>query len=324
MPHLSRRALLLGGTCVVLAGAAGCYGLVEDGTLPGKYRLASLLGACGGPPPAPRGPLPVRYDAVFWSAYRDRTVRMITLVPAGLSSARGLRLIVALHGLGGDAASMASQVAPAMTAARVTTCAVVTVDGGDAYWHARADGDDPLGMIVYEVLPRAAAAGLVTSRIAITGESMGGYGALLLAERLADGNVPAKTGSAVTGPPRTAPLARPAAVAAISPAIFASYADAEAADRGAFDDPADFASNNVLTSLAALRHVPAWISCGVDDPFEYEASLLRARLARLKGRQPAGGIASGCHDDAFFERSMPAATSFAAAHLGPEKTEEGR
>ncbi len=68
-------------------------------------------------------------------------------------------------------------------------------------------------MIIHEVPPRAAAAGLRTRRIGIVGNSMGGYGALLLAERLG------------AGP------ARPAAagVAAASPAIFASYADARAA-----------------------------------------------------------------------------------------------
>jgi S-formylglutathione hydrolase FrmB len=307
MPHLSRRALLLGGSGLVLACAAGGYGLIEDGALPGKYRLASLLGACGAAPAPPHGPLPTRHETVFWSAYRKRTVHMVMLRPAGFSSARGLGVIVALHGLGGDAASMARQVAPAMTAAHITTCGVVTVDGGDTYWHARADGDDPLGMIVYEVLPRAAAAGLITGRISIIGESMGGYGALLLAERLADGGIGAMTSD---GPPP-----KPAAVAAISPAIFASYGDARAADHGAFDNPGDFARNNVQTGAAALRHVPAWISCGVDDPFEAEAAQLRARLTSLTGRQPAGGIVGGCHDDAFFERSMPPATAFAAGYL---------
>ena len=52
-----------------------------------------------------------------------------------------------------------------------------TVDGGDTYWHSRADGDDPIGMIIYEVLPRLASAGMRTGRIGITGQSMGGYGA---------------------------------------------------------------------------------------------------------------------------------------------------
>ena len=62
--------------------AAAAYGLVAEGVLPGKYRLAQLLGACGSPPGPPRGELPSRHEEVFWSAYRRTTVRMVTLIPA--------------------------------------------------------------------------------------------------------------------------------------------------------------------------------------------------------------------------------------------------
>jgi S-formylglutathione hydrolase FrmB len=156
-------------------------------------------------------------------------------------------------------------------------------------------------MIVHEVLPRAAAAGLETRRIALLGESMGGYGALLLAGRLA--------AAGRRGMPAVA------AVAALSPAMFASYADAIAANRGSFDSPADFRRNDVLTGAAALRDVATWIACGSDDPFEAEAEDLRARLAALTGRPVPGGILAGCHDDAFWQRNMPAALGFAGAHL---------
>ena len=89
-------------------------------------------------------------------------------------------------------------------------------------------------MILYEALPRAAATGLHVGRIGIAGNSMGGYGALLLAERL--GGDPAQDAR----PPRAA------AVVALSPAIFGSYADARAANPGAFDGPASFAGHDVL------------------------------------------------------------------------------
>ncbi len=116
--------------------------------------------------------------------------------------------MIGLHGDGASASDLARQLSPAMTAAQITGFAAVTVDGGDTYWHKRANGDDPLGMIIHEVLPRLAAAGLATERIGICGESMGGYGALLLGEQLAS----------------TGGRPQPAAVAAVSPAIFASYA----------------------------------------------------------------------------------------------------
>lgn len=302
---LSRRELL-GAGIGLTAAAAGAYGLVEHGLLPGKYRLAEALGQCGAMPPPTAGPEPVREDLTFHSAYRRRTVRMVTLIPAA-AAAKGngrpaIGVVVALHGLGGDALAAASLYGPAMTRAGVTRFAVVAADGGDTYWHKRADGDDPLGMIVHEILPRAAARGLATGRIGIIGYSMGGYGALLLAERLG-------------ARPVAGPAAR--AVAAASPAIFTSYPDAAAADPGAFASPAEFAANDVLTRLSALRHVPAWVACGSTDPFVAVTQAVRGRLRRLTGRPAAGGIESGCHDDAFWARSAPSGLDFLGSHLGP-------
>jgi acetyl esterase/lipase len=291
----SRRAVMLAGLGLVIAGGAAGFELVQDGTLPGKYALARLDGACGSGPPTPHGAPPIRREATFQSAYRGRAVTMVTLIPARVATTRGLGVVIGLHGSGATARDFASQLSPAMTAAGITSVAAVTVDGGDTYWHKRADDDDPLGMIIHEVLPRLATAGLATARIGITGESMGGYGALLLAEQLA-GERP-----------------QPAAVAAVSPAIFASYADAIAANRTSFDAPADFMRNDVVANAAVLREVPSWIGCGTDDPFEPQATRLRDRLAAITGHQPAGGILAGCHDEAFWERNLPAALTFLAA-----------
>jgi hypothetical protein len=327
MRLLSRREML-GAGIGLTAAAVSAYGLVEAGLLPGRYRLAEALGRCGAMPAPPTGPLPVRENVTFHSAYRRQQVRMVTLIPAAAAAAAGagagaaagtgagagaataaaraggkpaLGVVVALHGLGGDALAAADLYGPAMASASVDRFAVVTVDGGDTYWHKREDGDDPLGMIVHEVLPRAAARGLATGRIGIIGYSMGGYGALLLAERLG-------------ARPASGPAA--AAVAAASPAIFASYPDAVAADAGAFASPAEFAANDVLTRLAALRGVPAWVACGSTDPFEAITQLVRGQLRRLTGRPVAGGIESGCHDDAFWARSAPSGLAFLGSHLG--------
>src|SRR5215469_2694037 len=305
MRRVSRRSVLAAGLGVA-ATAAGGYGLVEAGILPGKYQLARALGQCGAAPPPPRGPLPAWEDAVFWSAYRNRLVRMVTLIPAAATEARALGVVVALHGLGSDAPGAAGLYAPAMTTAGVTRFAVIAVDGGGTYWHQRADGDDPVGMVSHEILPRAAARGLAVARIGIIGYSMGGYGALLLAERLGAGS--SRHGAR--------PDSGAAAVAAASPAIFVSYQDARAADPGGFDDPADFARNNVLAGLSALRGVPVWVACGGTDPFEPVTRLLRTRLNEQAGRPPAGGIEAGCHDQAFWSRSAPAGLRFLARHVG--------
>jgi pimeloyl-ACP methyl ester carboxylesterase len=298
VPSLSRRALLAGGIGLAAGGClVGGYELVQDGALPGKYQLARLTGACGSPLPPPAGSAPSRHLVTFGSAYRHREVQMVTLLPAGAAAPAGLGVVIALHGAGGDGASMARQVAPGMTRAGVSGFAVICVDGASTYWHARADGDDPVGMIVHEVLPRAAAAGMRTGRIGLVGLSMGGYGALLLAEQF----------SAAAG---ARGLPRVAAVAALSPAIFATYPDARAASAAAFDSQADFARNDVVSGLGALRQVPALISCGQDDPFQPETARVRARLAALTGRPVPGGIGPGCHDGTFWGRTLPGALAF--------------
>ena len=290
----SRRVILTGGLGAAVAlGAAATFELIEAGALPGKYALARLDGACGSAPPSPRGTPPVRTEVTFHSVFRRRTVTMVTLTPSDAISA-GLTAAIGLHGAGSDARQLASLLSPAMTAAKITNLAVTTVDGGDTYWHKRADGDDPVRMIIDEVLPRLAVAGHDISRIAITGDSMGGYGALLLAEQLAHRR-PSVT-----------------AVAALSPAIFASYTDAVAASPGSFDSRADFARHDVRAGAGALRGVPTWIACGTDDPFQAETTRLRARVKAISGNEPPGGILSGCHDDAFWARNLPNALEFLA------------
>jgi hypothetical protein len=104
-------------------------------------------------------------------------------------------------------------------------------------------------------------------------------------------------------------------VAARSPAIFATYANARSADNAAFDSQADFASNHVFAGIGALRHVPTWVACGVDDHFQPEAALFRARLAALTNGEVPGGITAGCHDDAFWLRNLPDALHFIGGHL---------
>ena len=70
---------------------------------------------------------------------------------------------------------------------------------------------------------------------------MGGYGALLAAEREPQ---------------------RYRAVAVAGPAIFPSYADENRSVGDAFDSPADYARHDVLAHAARLRGRPVHVSCG--------------------------------------------------------------
>jgi enterochelin esterase-like enzyme len=289
---VSRRGLLAAGFGLVgLAAAGGAgYGLVQTDVLPGKYPLDSLLGACGDDPGVPdiaTGPVSSQR---FYSTYRKRSVQLIVIRPPQVAGP--LPVVLALHGTGGDAATVVDLGYPAYLAAAMAAgvppfCVVAADGGASTYWHRRADGDDPQGMLIHEVLPRLRRQGYPVGRVGVSGQSMGGYGALLLAVRLGAGRVPA--------------------VAAASPAVFGSYADAIAANPGSFDGPADFAANDIQSpaALAVLRRIPVRIDCGDDDPFSAQDAALRAELG-----DPAGGIGSGCHDQAFWRRQLPAELAF--------------
>jgi S-formylglutathione hydrolase FrmB len=169
--------------------------------------------------------------------------------------------------------------------------AMVTVDGGDGYWNPHP-GDDPMAMVIGELIPRCQRLGLgrPPRRIAVMGTSMGGYGALLLAEKY----------------PRLF-----AAVAAISPAVWTSYPQAHSANAGAYASAAAFADADVVTHAAALRGRPVRVASGYADPFYPGVQALAREV-------PAGAVVSfgpGCHDDSFFAAQQPPSLAFLAAHL---------
>ena len=294
-----RRALRLGLGGLVALGAGGAVGvdLVERGTLPGRGLLDRLDGACDVAGPrvthAPPGP---QYSGTFHSAARGRSVGYTIGYPPGARAGAHLPLIVALHGFGGDHAhALAGGEGPAQAlAGRVdgvrpaAPVALATVDGGGGYWH-RHPGDDPLRMLVDEFLPLCRRHGLGPPT-GVLGISMGGYGALLLAEQ-------ART-----------PIA---AVAAISPAIWTGYAQAHAANAGAFTSAADFQANDVVAGATALRGVGVRIAAGRDDPF-YPGVQALVRVL------PAGAtveLSGGCHTGAFFAAQQPPSLAFLAARL---------
>ena len=92
------------------------------------------------------------------------------------------------------------------------------------------------------------------------GISMGGYGAILLAEKY----------------PETF-----AAVAAISPAVWTSYSEAHAANAGAYASSADFASDDVVTHTSALENVAIRVASGDEDPFHSGVEALARALPHV-------------------------------------------
>jgi enterochelin esterase-like enzyme len=315
----SRRRFLLTGAGVVAGVAAlgaGGVGAVNEGWLPGRRRLVQAVEGCGTPgvpPPAVPGPVTT---TSYRSAARGREVSLVVAYPpgytpgiagsgspvsgqaaagsAGSGSALGgalppLPVVLALHGRGGQARDLVDMLAgptylAAATAAGVPPFVLAGVDGGETYWHRRADGDDPETMILDEVLPRLAADGLRTDRFGVLGWSMGGYGALLLARRHPTGVV---------------------AAAASSPAVWSSFHDAAP---GAFDSAADLDAHRVLGTRPAPG-VAYRIACGNADEFSDVSHRLASQLAAQRD------FTVGCHDGGTWRRHLPGHLAFLGAAL---------
>ncbi|HEV7774275.1 MAG TPA: alpha/beta hydrolase-fold protein [Conexibacter sp.] len=212
---------------------------------------ASLLSACGAATPAdPRGAHVERMTIDSRAVGQEEHVTVV--VPPGRAPHEPRPLLVFLHGRGGDDESELGTEPLFTTLHQLGPRAPVVAfpDGGDhSYWHDRADGD--WGRYVTdEVIPQVARRFHTDPRrIAIGGISMGGFGALDLAERMPG---------------------RWCAVGAHSPALWQTAG--ETAD-GAFDDAEDFTAHDVIATAtsaegaAAFSAQPLWIDAGDEDPF---------------------------------------------------------
>jgi S-formylglutathione hydrolase FrmB len=224
----------------------------------------------------------------FASQAMSSTIGWSLSYPRDAERGSSLPLLLVLHGRGSSHRdAFASHHLDLFQAAAGVGFALATVDGGDhSYWHRRASGVDPQTMITDELLPLLGRRGIVVDRFALGGWSMGGYGALLLAERL--------------GPSRVV------CVAADSPALWQRWKDSAP---GAFDGPRDFASHDVLGAGSALR-VPVRISCGTSDPF-----LPGVRALLKAAPQVEHDLGPGAHNVAWWQRAAPAQLAFVARHL---------
>ncbi|WP_211319369.1 alpha/beta hydrolase [Quadrisphaera granulorum] len=242
--EISRRralALFAGGAAVAAGGLGAAWRELRPAPGPGPDAMpTSSPGALAG--------------GTFASRACGREVAWQLALPPGASERTGLPVALVLHGRGGDVSAAFAQLHLDGFLAEVVTAgtppfALASVDGGDhSYWHRRATGEDPQAMLLEEYLPLLASRGLRTERFGAFGWSMGGYGALLLAQTLAQSG----------GPQRVA------AVAASSPALWSRARDT--AD-GAFDDAKDFAAHDVVGHPQQLAGVPVRLACGDDDPF---------------------------------------------------------
>lgn len=251
------------------------------------------------PPPAsgtPAGPPSVAMSSgSFVSKFLQTAPTNWSIAAPVITGSTGARYPVALflHGLGGNNQGIfdvlaAQTVLQGHLAAGGTPFAIASVDGGDWWWHRRANGNDPQAMLLSELLPLVHGRGLDTGRIALLGLSMGGFGALLLASQ---GTLPGLR-----------------AVAAMSPAVWSRYG---AGIEGAFDSPADFAANDLFGLRPKLESLPKRIDCGMEDELY---ATVKDYVSGLPGTVE-GGFRPGGHDDAYWRSILPEVVAFLGMNL---------
>jgi S-formylglutathione hydrolase FrmB len=135
---------------------------------------------------------------------------------------------------------------------------------------------------------RFAVGGSRTNR-ATYGLSMGGFGALLVAQKRPD-LVCAAVGS--------------------SPAVFPSYDAAVTGHPNTFDSESDWQRWGLWDQTGSMGEVPVRVDCGNEDPFGPTASDL---ITRIRGA--VGHVGNGCHDDAFWRSNATSQLQILAGQL---------
>jgi esterase/lipase superfamily enzyme len=248
--------------------------------------MDTMLGRCdiaANPPEAPPG-LVVRSS--FFSTHRKQTVGYQIAYPPGAAGGGHLPVCVYLHGNGGneteafDSFGFHRLLAGAVQAG-VPGFAIATVGCGGTYFHPRASGEDSLSLVLEDFPTVLAQHGLLTTRMAVLGVSMGGFGALL----------------AATEAPK-----RFAAVVASSPAVWHSYDEARTVNEGAFDSAEDWMRwGDLRPRMDRLKGLPVRIDCGDSDSFAPNLH----RLQELLPDRSSMHFAKGCHDGPFWRSVAP-------------------
>jgi S-formylglutathione hydrolase FrmB len=277
---VSRRGFVLGGLGIAIAAIGGTGVAATQTRTRRVLHAAGLLDVDDHPAPPRRAMVEYR---TLESERMGRRVNYAVAHPPTTPEA----VVYCLHGRGADEgfAVRSIRFQDFLVAAGVPAVVVAPDGGPSTYWHPRRSGLDPLAMLVGELIPTMDAE-LGPVRRGILGWSMGGYGALLAAERNPD---------------------LFSAVALGSPALWRRF---EQSAPGAFDDELDFRAHDVFTATDRVAGLPVRADIGRDDPFLPGFHDLERFLPEADTE-----VGKGFHDSAFWRSVAPAQARFFGQHL---------
>ncbi|OLT41578.1 hypothetical protein BJF85_23755 [Saccharomonospora sp. CUA-673] len=278
-PPRSRRSVLLGGAAALATAGLGslCSSATAQSTL---TRIT-----------------PDIHSEQVYSRARGGHVHMVLMLPSTVPTMH-LPMVVNLHARGGTARRSSpngfiSHLTQEVAAGTVPPFGIVAVDGGEySYWHESTPGDDPMAMLLDE-LPRWLAqrglGGADGHPFAVTGTSMGGFGALVYTRRRHERGYPVD------------------AAGLISPALMTEWSEME--EREAFRSADAWAELDPLRNLDALGDAPIGVWCGTSDWFVDGTR----RFVRRADPEVAY-FADGGHTGSFYTSVVPDLVQFLARH----------
>ena len=186
-PSTNRRRFAIGAAMSAVALVAIGGLAVVTGVVPVPSRIKRMFkdtGSDGVIPDVPAGRITLE---VRDSQARHRQVGWFTAVPDGHGDGAGLPVCLVLHGASATTADYErfgfAQFLTAAVRAGAPPFVLAGADGGRTSWAGDGDSDDPQRMLTDEVPAWCDDHGFDTTRLAMYGWSMGGYGALLTAIR---------------------------------------------------------------------------------------------------------------------------------------------
>lgn len=299
----SRRAVLLGlGLAPVLASCG--FVRTPSGATPSASGPPTSVPASPAPTATPtRTSKPAstpagdgtRVYGTLASAATGLSHNWVVIYPPGSSTKARLPVAIVLHGMGDniDALNHLNYHVHLGEAVRdgVRPFALAAIDGGVLFWQ-KMNGQDAGALVATDFLGLLASRGLDTSRLALTGWSMGGWGTLRLAGNELAGRVRAAA-------PISAPL----------------YPNAAAAPERWMSD-ADYEANNPYTRPQLLNDLPLWLACGTSDQFYPGNVAFAGILGQTPGVEaPQTLFPAGGHDFAFWESIVADQFRFLGEHL---------